>query len=173
MNITVTLNLHLKWCSYMQCGLKRNWTIYRRVERDVYFQNTAYVSGESERRFSMNEDLKRENSCADTNCFHTSTASSELAGLPWTSVCSSSNFHYYQLANQQLSAQSPTASAALALGTTHADQLIKNHLVENTNKAVSLWLALGIGEMGVAEEGGIEWTRTDEEEKEQKRHSAC
>lgn len=43
------------------------------------------------------------------------------------------------------SAQSHTASAAPALGRTHADQLIKNHLVENTNKAVSLWLALGSG----------------------------
>lgn len=66
---------------------------------------------------------------------------------------SSSHFHCHQPANHQPSAQSLIASAASAHGRTHADQLIKNHLVENTNKAVSLWLALGIGVMGVAEKG--------------------
>lgn len=66
---------------------------------------------------------------------------------------SSSHLHYLQPAIHQPSAQSLTDSAAPALGRTHADQLIKNHLVENTNKAVSLWLALGIG-VGVGGGGG-------------------
>lgn len=48
------------------------------------------------------------------------------------------HLHYLNLAIHQPSAKSLTASAALALGRTHADQLMKNHLVENTNKAVSL-----------------------------------
>ena len=69
----------------------------------------------------------------------------------------SSHLHYLRPAIHQPSAQSLTASAAQALGRTHADQLIKNHLVENTNKAVSLWLALGIGVRG--DRGGVEWNK--------------
>lgn len=67
----------------------------------------------------------------------------------------SSHLHYLPPAIQQPSAQSLTASAAPALGRTHADQLIKNHLVKNTNKAVSLWLALGIGVRGEQRRGSM------------------
>lgn len=79
----------------------------------------------------------------------------------------SSHLLYLPPAIHQPSAQSLPASAAPALGRTHADQLIKNHLVENTNKAVSLWLALGIGVGG--SRGGVARTRRDEG-KEEKRH---
>lgn len=67
--------------------------------------------------------------------FYIYTVFSELASLLWT--------HSTALLTSSISSPQLTlsASAALALGRTHADQLIKNHLVENTNKAVSLWLA--------------------------------
>lgn len=82
----------------------------------------------------------------------TLAAFSKLAGSLW--MYCSSHLYYLRPAIHQPPAQSLTASAAQALGRTHADQLIKNHLVENTNKAVSLWLALGIGVRG--DRGGVE-----------------